>query len=189
MNTMSFYERRPLADLREAADNPRQITDERFAALKAALKADPDMLEARPLIAMPDGEVICGNMRLRALKELGWSDAPVYTADLDPVRRREWLLRDNNEYGDWVPDELGALIAAHQADGGDLALLGFTEKSTEALLTAHADGDGEAPVVTDPTTSAPEVWGLVIELDSEDEQSQLLEELAERGFDVRALIP
>jgi hypothetical protein len=53
--------------LHESPVNPRSITDEAFDRLKLALVEAPEMLQARPLIALPTGEVICGNMRLRAL--------------------------------------------------------------------------------------------------------------------------
>lgn len=60
-----------MADLCPWPENPRRIRQERFADLKQTLAADREMLWARPLIALPDGTVICGNQRLLAAVELG----------------------------------------------------------------------------------------------------------------------
>jgi ParB-like chromosome segregation protein Spo0J len=179
---------RSLADLHEAADNPRQITDERFEALKYALSKDPDMLEARPIICLPNGEVVAGNMRLRAAKDLGWTEVPIYVADLNSSQRREWMLRDNQEYGDWVPDELAALIRAHREAEGDMALLGFSEPSLDSLLKSTDEDERKAKGDDGPTGQA-EVWGVIVECESEESQAEVLDELAERGFEVRALLP
>ena len=177
----------PLSELRESESNPRSISDSRFDALKYALANDPEMLQARPLIAMPNGEVICGNMRLRAMKEMGWEESWAFVADLSPERKREWMVRDNEEYGDWVPDELAALIAEHKRHDGDMALLGLGEEKIDNLLaTLNEGGDGTG----DGGGGDPpiEMWGVIVECESEDDQAALLDELSERNYEVRALI-
>lgn len=179
---------RPLADLYESPDNPRTISDERFEALKHALRKDPEMMEARPLIATPDGEVVAGNMRLRALKEIGETKGWTFVKDLSPAQRREWMLRDNQEYGDWVPEDLSALIAAHRDEDGDLSMLGFADNQVEALLKANDEPDGDGSGGGGGGAAA-EVWGVVVECEDEDEQAKLVEELADRGLEVRALLP
>ena len=102
-----------VVSLRPHELNPRSITKGRLEALKADLVADPEMLRARPLIALPDGRVIAGNQRLRAVQELGWETVPVVYADLDEGRSREWALRDNNQYGEWDEQALA------DVSGGD----------------------------------------------------------------------
>lgn len=180
----------PLEVLHESDDNPREISDERFDALKYALSQDSDMLQARPIIATPDGEVVCGNMRLRALLDLGWTEAPVFVKELSQAQKREWMLRDNQEYGDWVPEDLAAMVAAHSEDDGDLRMLGFSEAKTDNLLkmardeesTPGGNGDGSGH------ETPPDMFAVVVECESEEQQAQLIEELTERGHDVRALM-
>ena len=109
----------PLAVLRPAEFNPRSITDARLEALKESLAADPRMLEARPIVALPDGTVVCGNQRLHAARELGWTEIPAVTVDLDEDEARLWMLRDNNEYGVWEDDALADFVAALERDGAD----------------------------------------------------------------------
>ena len=90
-----------IADLSFYDRNPRKISPERLVALKRSLEADREMLHARPLIALLDGRVICGNQRLLAAQELGWTSIPTVHIDLDDARARTWVLRDNNGYGEW----------------------------------------------------------------------------------------
>jgi hypothetical protein len=128
--------------LYEAPHNPRTIDPARFEQLKRSLEADPEMLRARPVIALPSGEVVAGNMRLRAVRELGWATVPTVYAELDDRRAREWMLRDNNEFGSWADDDLGALLASLGDAGADLSLLGFEDGELERLLGA-VGGDDE----------------------------------------------
>lgn len=134
----------PVAELHENPENPRVITDPRFDALKRSLVADPAMLRARPLIALPDGTVIAGNMRLRAARELGWETVPTVYADLDHERARLWLLRDNNPYGDWAEEELSRILSELATGGADVVLTGFDSEELDRLL-ADLNADG-APV-------------------------------------------
>ncbi len=98
------------------------------------------MLWARPLIALPDGTVICGNQRLLAARELGWQTIPTITVDLDRDRARLWALRDNNQYGEWDEQALAELLGELAADGVDLALTGFQSRDLDRLL-AGLDAD------------------------------------------------
>ena len=59
--------------------NHHILKDDKFIKLKKSLEDDPEMLELREVIAYDNnGEliVICGNMRLKALKELGIKEVP-----------------------------------------------------------------------------------------------------------------
>jgi site-specific DNA-methyltransferase (adenine-specific) len=127
-----------VASLRPHERNPRTIAKGRLDALKADLTADREMLRARPLIALPDGRVIAGNQRLRAVQELGWETVPVVYADLDEGRAREWALRDNNQYGEWDEQALAEYLAEMSAAGAELARTGFTDRELERLLRAAA---------------------------------------------------
>lgn len=88
--------------------NPRFIKDERFEALKKSIEDDPEMLELREIIAYDNnGElvVVGGNMRYRALKELGFKEAPVKVLPKEtaPGKIRAFIIKDNVAFGqnDW----------------------------------------------------------------------------------------
>ena len=176
------------SELREADENPREINEERFAALKYSLQKDPSMMEARPIIVdARRGDVVCGNMRLRACTELGWEEVPVYAKEFaSDAQRREWMLRDNQEYGNWVPDELSRLVLAHEQEGSDLALLGFSTQELSDLRSL--DVPDVPPGGEQPDDLPVEVWGIVIDCDGEAQQSDLLEEFEGRGLTCRALM-
>jgi DNA modification methylase len=141
----------PLAALHPAPDNPRKITPERLAQLKRSLEADREMLAVRPLIALLDGTVVCGNQRLRAAQALGWETIPAVVVDLDDRRAKEWMLRDNNQFGEWVPEDLAGLLDSLRLDGADLDLLGFDERELQQLLDRATKGIG----LTDPDDVPP----------------------------------
>ena len=175
------------AELREAPENPRDIRPERFEALKYAMTKDPSMLDARPIVVdAGSGEVVCGNMRLRAALAMDWTEVPVYTKEFESAeQRREWMIRDNNGYGDWVPDELSRMVNAH-AETGDLKMLGFADQEL-ADLRKLTSSNGDDPVDA-PEDPIPEVWGIVIDCESADQQAELLEEFMGRGLNTRALM-
>lgn len=88
--------------------NPRFIKDDKYKKLLKSLQDDPEMLELRELIVYPlkdDYIVIGGNMRLRAMQELGFKDASCKV--LDPAtpaeKLRAYTMKDNIGYGenDW----------------------------------------------------------------------------------------
>jgi site-specific DNA-methyltransferase (adenine-specific) len=153
-----------LERLRPWPDNPRSIRPERLEQLKQALAADPQMLRARPLLALPDGTVIAGNQRLRAARELGWRTIPVITVDLEPERVRLWALRDNNAYGEWDEPALAELLAELADEGLDVALAGFEARELDRLLTsleAATDPDEAPALVEGPSDSRPgEIYQL-----------------------------
>jgi Predicted transcriptional regulators len=57
--------------------NPRDITPEMFEKLKNTIQEFPQMLETRPLVIDENNVVLGGNMRLRALTDLGYEEIPV----------------------------------------------------------------------------------------------------------------
>ncbi|WP_392436446.1 DUF4417 domain-containing protein [Cruoricaptor ignavus] len=88
--------------------NPRFIRNERFYALKKSIEDFAEGLEYRELIVVPHGKkyvVVGGNMRLRAMQELGFSTAPCKVSDLkgDAEKLRRLAIMDNISFGndDW----------------------------------------------------------------------------------------
>lgn len=86
--------------------NPRFFRDYRFEAMKKSIEESPEMLELRELIVFPydDGRfvVVCGNLRLRACRELGYAELPckVLDAKTKPKKLREYATKDNVSFGE-----------------------------------------------------------------------------------------
>lgn len=92
--------------------NPREIDKEQLELLKRSLTEDPEMLELRELLVYPLNGVyviIGGNMRYRAMQELGYKSAPckVLPAETPAKKLRAYAIKDNVAYGSWDWDELG----------------------------------------------------------------------------------
>ena len=51
--------------------NPRLIKDDKFRKLVRSIQEFPKMMALRPIVIDDDNMVLGGNMRLRAIKELG----------------------------------------------------------------------------------------------------------------------
>jgi ParB-like chromosome segregation protein Spo0J len=157
-------ERVPVERLKPAPWNPRTIRDPRFENLCRSIEADPEFLERRPILAQADGTVYGGNMRLRAVQHLGWSDVPAVLDDIPDQLAKERALKDNRGWGDDLDDDLGALLASLGDTGTDLSLLGFEDGELERLL-AQADGR-----VVDPDHVTDE-WRGMPEFEQQSEES------------------
>ena len=91
--------------------NPRQWSKGDVQRLAKSITETPELLEARPLIAMPHGGkyvVLGGNLRLEALRSLKWAEAPVYLlpGDTPLEKQREIVIKDNGSFGQWDYDAL-----------------------------------------------------------------------------------
>jgi len=91
--------------------NPRILKDDKFIKLKKSLEDDPEMLELREVIAYDNnGElvVICGNMRLKALKELGVTEIPtkILPSSTSVEKLKAYTIKDNVSFGEHDWDQL-----------------------------------------------------------------------------------
>lgn len=91
--------------------NPRILKDDKYHKLKQSIQDDPEFLELREVIAYDhEGElvVICGNMRLRILKELGVKEVPtkILPQNTPLEKLKAYTIKDNVNYGDHDWDAL-----------------------------------------------------------------------------------
>ena len=124
-------ERRPLKTLKANPNNPRVIRDEKFKKLVKSIKEFPEMLEARPIVVNPDMVVLGGNMRLKALREAGVEEAPVYIASWDEVKQRQFIIKDNVGYGEWDWDALANEWDEEELQDWGLEIPGFEDPEEE----------------------------------------------------------
>jgi hypothetical protein len=99
-----------ITDIKINPKNPRFIKDEKFKKLCDSIREFPKMMELRPIIYDNENIIIGGNMRYRALKELGYKEIPdnwVKQADqLTEDEKKRFVIQDNIPGGDWDWDEL-----------------------------------------------------------------------------------
>lgn len=96
-----------IKDIKSNPNNPRVIKDDKFHKLCESIKAFPKMLELRPIVVNDDMVVLGGNMRLKALKHLGLTEAPIIKAsELTEEQQRQFIIKDNAGFGEWDWDIL-----------------------------------------------------------------------------------
>jgi len=96
------YVKLPLKEVKLNPKNPRTINKRQFEALKQSILNSPKVLELSPLILNEDNIVLGGNMRLKAITELGFTEVPcIIVSGLSDEKQKELVIKDNINYGDW----------------------------------------------------------------------------------------
>lgn len=96
-----------LSKIKPNPNNPRFIRDDKFKKLCQSIKDFPEMMALRPIIIDENFINLGGNMRYKALIELGYSEVPnewiKQVKDLTEEQKREFIIKDNNSFGqyDW----------------------------------------------------------------------------------------
>lgn len=94
-------------DIKPNPNNPRYIRDEKFEKLKQSIKEFPEMLKLRPVVVDDNMMVLGGNMRLKALTDLGIEEVEIIKAkDLTDKQKEEFIIKDNVGFGEWDWDML-----------------------------------------------------------------------------------
>ena len=96
-----------LKDILPNPDNPRVIKDYKFKKLVDSIKEFPEMLEKRPVVVDENNMILGGNMRYKAALEAGLKEISIIVADdCTEKQKKEFLIKDNVNYGDWDWDIL-----------------------------------------------------------------------------------
>jgi site-specific DNA-methyltransferase (adenine-specific) len=112
--------------------------------LKKSISEFPEMMEKRPIVCVTDADgklyPLGGNMRLKALQELGYkeiSDNWILLADeWTEEQRREFVIKDNVGFGEWNWEELANEWDAEKLEEWGLDLPDF---GTDEILEAEED--------------------------------------------------
>ena len=99
-----------ITQIKKNPNNPRVIRDDKFRKLCKSITDFPEMMELRPIIVDENNIVQGGNMRYKALQELGYKDIPdewvKQGKDLTPEQWQEFVIKDNVGFGEWDYDIL-----------------------------------------------------------------------------------
>jgi hypothetical protein len=99
-----------ITEIKPNENNPRFIADAKFEKLKKSIESFPQMMALRPIVVDADNVILGGNMRFRALQDLGYKEIPdewVKKADeLTEEQKREFIIKDNSGFGSWDWDAL-----------------------------------------------------------------------------------
>jgi len=137
-----------IAKLKPNPNNPRVIKDRRFEKLVKSLKDFPEMAKVRPIVVNKDMVVLGGNMRLRAMTEAGWKEAPVEVVDWSQEKQNEFVIKDNVNFGEWEWDDL-----ANTWDATELTSWGLEvwtgEDDMFNVTEDEEQGSGSSPKASD----------------------------------------
>ena len=135
-----------LKDIKPNPNNPRVLRDDKFQKLKQSITEFPKMLALRPMVIDENNVVLGGNMRLRALQELGFTDVEEAwvkrSSDLTEEEKKRFIIADNVAFGEWDWDTL-----ANDWDVADLEAWGLDipQFENEAEELEASEDDYEMP--------------------------------------------
>ena len=115
-----------LCEIKRNPNNPRVIKDDRFEKLKKSIEEFPKMMKLRPMVINSDNVVLGGNMRLKALQDLGYKEIPddwvKRAEELTEEEQRRFIIADNVGFGEWDWVDLGVNWDADKLDEWGLEL-------------------------------------------------------------------
>lgn len=155
--------------------NPRYITEQEFEALKASIQQDNLTGVLQMKVYNHEGEwiVLDGNMRLKALQELGLDEVQclIVPQGTDAKTLRKIVISANSTFGNWDMDMIANEWDADEARewGIDVPNLGLPSELEGLDLTpedmAELEGDGktdmERIIIVYPAERADDVAALV----------------------------
>lgn len=141
-------------------------------------------------------EILAGNHTIKALRLLAernpdnkqWQQADVYLIDVDDDRATRIVLADNRtaDLGTYDNDTLLELLGSLDDDLG-LEGTGYDDEYVNALLGGNEIEElpegGDADTTADPIS-----YAIVVECDTEEQQSRLLEKFIQEGLECRAIM-
>ena len=99
-----------LSAIKPNPSNPRLIKDEKFEKLKQSITDFPQMMELRPMIVDESNTLLGGNMRFKALQDLGYKEIPdnwiKKASELTEEQKKEFIIKDNVGFGEWEWEQL-----------------------------------------------------------------------------------
>src|SRR3990167_5294233 len=151
----------PIIKLQEWDKNPRSISKDGYERLKKQIQK---LGQYKPLLIIPDGTVLGGNMRLKAYRELGMDN--IWVSIVEPKNedeKMEYALSDNDRAGFYDDDLLANLMPNYNIDWGDFSVDLKEPINLKDLLDQFKGAvEDEAPEVAEgePVSKLGEVYQL-----------------------------
>jgi hypothetical protein len=158
-----------LKDIKPNPNNPRVLRDDKFQKLKQSITEFPKMLSLRPMVIDENNVVLGGNMRLRALQELGFNDIDEAwvkrSSDLTEEEKKRFIIADNVAFGEWDWDTL-----ANDWEVVDLEAWGLDIPNWSAGSELNTMNEDELDITEefDPIGTSKGLHRIIFIFDSED---------------------
>jgi len=171
-----------VSQLKNNPTNPRVIKDDKFNKLLKSIEEFPEMMEKRPMVCVTDvdGKIypLGGNMRLKAIKELGFKDIPdswiVMADDWTDEKRKEFTIKDTVGFGEWDWDEL-----ANTWDSEQLEEWGLDVPDDEKIDKLE---EGDKIKIAKSLQVIPKKEYILIMADEDSEEWQELQQIFKCGL-------
>lgn len=131
-----------LSEIKLNEDNPRTINHKQMKRLVKSIQDFPEMTQLRPIVIDENNSILGGNMRYRAMQQLGYAETEVVkVSELTDEQKREFIIKDNIPFGDWDWD-----VLANKFDAEELNDWGLDEVKpiVDVEETACPELEGEA---------------------------------------------
>ena len=155
---------RKTSEVKPYERNPR-LNDAAVDAVAASIK---EFGWRQPIVVDDAGVVIAGHTRLKAAEKLGLKEVPVHVAtDLTPTQVKAYRIADNKlaELAEWNMDLLPIELTELQAEGVDLAMLGFSADDVAQIMSPGVqEGQTDPDSVPAPPDKATSVKGEIYRL-------------------------
>lgn len=167
-----------LKDIKPNPNNPRLIKDEKFEKLKKSIQDFPKMMALRPMVLDENNIVLGGNMRLKALKELGYKEVPdewvKKATDLSQDEIRRFIIVDNVGFGEHDWD-----ILANEWNAEELKEWGLDVPNYSLGLDVNEMTESEIDITEhfDPIGKSSGMQRVVFLFDGPDEAESYLKKL------------
>jgi DNA modification methylase len=156
----------PLSRVFLSPTNPR-LNDQAVEPVAASLRR---FGWQQPIVAKPSGEVIAGNTRLKAAKQLGMTEVPVVWFEGSDLDATAYQIADNrtHTFAEWDEPALATLLEQLRAEDS-LEGVGYSSQDIDDLLAElgrsttspnAVDDPGPGEVPASPTSRLGEVWLL-----------------------------
>lgn len=180
----------PIGTLHHQEGNARLHDERNLEAIKASLQ---QFGQQKPIVYAVRGRkriVVAGNGCLAAARALGWKTIAAVPTTLEEAKARKFALADNrsSDLSTFDGELLAAELAALQAEGEDLAGLGFSDEELSELLAqletprAEAEEDAETPGRGDAETDTTRFYRVVVQCKNERQQKRLFNRLKKEGY-------
>lgn len=175
-----------ITELKLNDNNPRLIKDPAFQELVQSIVDFPEMLKAREVVVDEEMRVLGGNMRVRAMMELGYEKVKVKIAvGWTEKQKAQFIIKDNISYGEWDWD-----ILANQWEAEELNQWGLnvwedtTAKKEEPTQAGSQGGNSNSSGDGENETKL----GVMILCKNEKDQKQVYEDLTSQGYECKVVV-
>ena len=166
--------------------NPVHHSEQEIQDLMASI-AEFGMID--PMLVHND-VIVAGHARFIAMQRLDYIKYPIIRLDHLSNAQRKALVIAHNKLGaepEWIPENLEIIFDELGEENFDIELTGFAEFEIDDILNDN-DNDNDKKTMLNEIMDIDDIYQIMIEVKTSQEQTTLLEEFQKRGLNCKALV-